>query len=115
MRKLFILFSMAAGVLLFTHCSPGKKAAGASGAPTLTYTANIQPVIAEKCTPCHFPDKGRAKALNNYSAVKGNLDDIIKRVSMHPGDRGFMPMKHERLSDSTINMFRLWQEQGAAE
>jgi len=99
---------------ILTQCSSSKKAAGKS--QKITYATNIQPIVSTNCAPCHFPDKnGRAKALNSYVAVKGEIDGIISRIERHPGERGFMPMKRERLSDSTINIFRQWKEGGLAE
>jgi hypothetical protein len=72
--------------------------------------------MAEKCTPCHFPDKGgRMEALNSHAAVKGHIDDIIRRIQLNPGEKGYMPFKKPKLSDSTINLFRQWKEEGLAE
>lgn len=111
MKKLFLLSCFAVSAVLLTQCGSSKKAAGKAQA--ITYTSNIQPVVAASCTPCHFPDKGgRMKALNTYDAVKGDIDDIISRIEKHPGEKGFMPMKRERLSDSTINLFKQWKESG---
>jgi len=114
MRKLSLLCILAAGAFILSNCSATKKAASKEPAK-LSYAANIQPLVAEKCSPCHFPDKGRVKPLNTFAAIKDNADEIIRRIKLHPGERGFMPMKRERLSDSTIAIFEQWKAQGLAE
>jgi hypothetical protein len=59
------------------------------------------------------PSKGgRVAALDNYDAASNYIDNIISRISMQPGDRGFMPLKHARLSDSTIAVFKQWKADG---
>jgi hypothetical protein len=68
------------------------------------------------CSPCHIPAKGgNKKAYDNYGNVKNDIDDIIRRISLNPGDRGFMPFKHAKLSDSTIAVFVKWKADGLAE
>lgn len=98
---------------MFSYCSSSKKAAKAA---VVTYDAGVMAVISEKCTPCHIPDKGgRVKPLNTYDTVRANIDDIIRRISLNPGEKGFMPFKHDKLSDSTIAVFKQWKEDGLRE
>jgi hypothetical protein len=112
MKKLLLLIVVAFSFGILTQCSSSKKAA----AQKLTYTNNIQPLLLNNCTPCHFPDKGgRMKAYNTYTAVKDDIDEIIRRIELQPGQKGFMPFKHPRLSDSTINIFKQWKASGLAE
>jgi hypothetical protein len=114
MKKFLLVISFAFSIGVITQCSSSKKATAKP--QVITYTNNIQPIILSNCTPCHFPDKGgRAKSLNSYSAAKDNSDEIIRRVSLQPAEKGFMPFKHPRLSDSTINVFRQWKEGGLVE
>jgi hypothetical protein len=113
MKKLLLLIVFATTVILFTQCRSTKSA---TGSKKLSYAADIQPIMSEKCTPCHFPDKGgRIEALNSYASVKGHIDDIIRRIQLNPGEKGYMPFKKPKLSDSTINVFKQWKEDGLAE
>jgi hypothetical protein len=99
-------------ILLFSYCKASKKLA----ASPVTYDTGIMAVISEKCSPCHIPEKGgKVKALNNYEAVRTNIDEIIRRISLNPGEKGFMPFKHDKLSDSTIAIFKQWKEDGLRE
>ena len=81
----------------------------------MTYAANVQPLLVANCSPCHFPPKGNKKPLDTYEAVSKNIDDMISRVSRNPGDKGFMPFKHPKLSDSTINVLVQWKTDGLLE
>ena len=113
MKKLLLFASFACALVLLTQCRTARQSASAK---KLTYIADIQPIMAEKCTPCHFPDKGgRIEALNSYAAVKGHIDDIIRRIQLNPGEKGYMPFKKPKLSDTTINMFKQWREDGMLE
>jgi hypothetical protein len=67
------------------------------------------------CSPCHIPSKGgNKKALDNYEAAKAEIDDIIRRIELNPGDRGFMPSRRSKLNDSTITAFKQWKAAGLA-
>lgn len=95
-------------------CSSSKNAAK-TNETKITYTANVQPLMVANCSPCHFPPKGNKKAFDNYIAVKGDIDALLERVNKNPGDKGFMPFKHPKLSDSTINILVQWKKDGLLE
>ena len=45
-----------------------------------------------------------------------DIDEMIRRIELNPGEKGFMPFKKkEKLSDSTVNVFKKWRDQGLAE
>ncbi len=100
--------------IFISNCNPSKKAAATEN---LSFSADLSSVITTHCSPCHIPDKGGNKlALDNYANVKTHIDDIIHRIELDPGVRGFMPFKKkERLSDETINLFKKWRDGGMAE
>ncbi len=98
-------------VSIFSFCSASKKSA-ATLAPT-TYEAHVAQLVTANCSPCHIPAKGGNKlALDSYAAVKENIDSVIARIEKHPGEKGFMPFKRARLSDSTIAVFKQWKTDG---
>ncbi|RYY71690.1 MAG: cytochrome c [Chitinophagaceae bacterium] len=109
--------SLAVGVIscvtLFAYCSGSKKAAAPKEpVPTYTYTGNVQSLVTEKCSPCHIAGKGNKLSLDNMDAMKTNIDDIIRRIELNPGERGFMPFKHAKLSDTAINIIKTWKAEG---
>ena len=110
--KKFSLFALViTAVTVFSYCSSTKRAA--QKVPLLTYEANIQQLVASKCSPCHIPSKGGNKmSFDNYDGVKSNIDSIIGRIELMPNQRGFMPFKRAKLSDSTINIFKQWRADG---
>ncbi len=81
----------------------------------VTYVNNIQPIVMNSCSPCHIPPEGKKKAYNNYTAVKTDIDSMISRIQKKPNEKGFMPARHPKLSDSTINIFVKWKNDGLLE
>lgn len=115
MKKVFTLACLIATAVVFYNCHGSKKATASKPAP-LTYQANLTPVIMANCTPCHIPSKGgNKKAYDNYANAKTDIDEMIRRIEMNPNDRGFMPFKHPKLSDSTVAVFKQWRSDGLLE
>ena len=112
MKKLFIL-TLSTGIFFFQFCSPAKKAQKEPA--KLTYEANVHPVIMGNCSPCHVPPNGKSGILANYDAAKSHIDEIITRIQKNPGEKGFMPFKHNKLPDSTIQVFVQWKNDGLLE
>ncbi len=100
MRKnTFLLLLLA--ITVIAACSkksnPGKTVAEAPKVIPTTYTADIVPLLQAKCTPCHLPTKGGFKAnFENYESAKKYGADMLARVLLNPGERGFMPFKHAK-------------------
>lgn len=114
MKKISIVFLLAGAALLFSYCTGTKKTASAT--PKLSYENSIQTLIAGSCSPCHIPSRGgNKKAYDNYSNVKTDIDEIIRRIGLEPHERGYMPFKRPKLSDSTIAVFKQWKNEGLAE
>ncbi len=119
MKKLAVFTTIILVVMIFSYCTHSKKAtAGAPPPPAklLTYENDLKPLIAGKCSPCHIPAEGGSKKpYASYSAVKDDIDDMIHRISLNPGEHGYMPSRKPKLSDSTINMFKQWKAEGLLE
>jgi len=114
MRKLFLLSGIVIIALAFQFCSGGKKAQK-SAASKVSFEKNIKPLMQASCTPCHFPPDGNKKPYNTYTAVKGDIDEILSRIQRNPGEKGFMPSRHSKLSDSTVTVFKKWKTDGLSE
>jgi hypothetical protein len=115
MNKYITLFILIVAGLILSNCHSAKKAT-AEKAPPVTYQANVSVIVANNCAPCHFPDKnGMKKPLNSYTAVKENIDSMLYRVQLNPTDKGFMPFKHPKLSDSTVLVLKQWRDSGMPE
>lgn len=115
MKKYYISSLLVAATLILSYCNPSKKATVTEA--KLTYENDVTAIITTHCTPCHIPEKGgNKKAYDNYANAKTDIDEIIRRIELNPGERGFMPFKKkEKLSDSTINVFKKWRDQGLIE
>ncbi|MBC7946649.1 MAG: cytochrome c [Chitinophagaceae bacterium] len=115
MKNTLTVISIMTFAFLLYNCTGTKKATAA--APVLsTWNSNVQTVIMANCSPCHIPVKGgNKKAYDNYANTKSDIDEIIRRIELNPTDRGFMPFKHPKLSDSTIAVFKQWKTDGLIE
>ena len=112
MKKIIILAVLVLSVFVFSRCHSSKKIAKGS-VVKVSYENNIQTLVGENCSPCHFPAKGgNKKALDTYDGVKTNIDEMLRRIQLNPMDKGFMPFKHPKLSDSTIAVFKKWRDDG---
>lgn len=110
MKKSILVVLMIVTVAIFSNCHSSRKAMAET---KVTYENNMQTLVMNNCAPCHIPSKGgNKKALDNYVALKDNIDYVIHRIELHPGEKGFMPFKRDRLSDSTISVFKKWKEDG---
>src|SRR5687767_9551605 len=112
MKKILLLALVAVVILPF--CTTSKKLSGANkNMPLVSYEKDIAHVMKTSCSPCHFPPEGKKEALDTYEAVKANIDDVLYRVQLPHDDPKFMPfkMKKEPLSDSLIQVLKLWKEQ----
>jgi cytochrome c5 len=110
----------AAAVVLFSNCHSSKKAAASSSnvvtAPAVSYAVNVKSIVETHCSPCHVPSKGgNKKNLDNYDTLKASIDDVLRRIQLNPTDRGFMPFKNPKLSDSTIAVFKQWHDTGMSQ
>ena len=113
MKKVLIPVLFLATIVVFEFCSGSKKAQKA--APTVTYTNHVESVVASACSPCHVGTGAKQKKLDTYAAVKDNLNDIVRRIQLNPADKGFMPFRHPKLPDSTIQVFVQWKNAGMPE
>ena len=116
MKKLTFFVVFGTAVFFLSNCGPSQKTTAAPP-PKMTYEANLQPLIMSNCVPCHVPSKGgNKKPYDNYANVKTDIDEMIRRIELNPGEKGFMPFKKTaKLPDSTINAFKQWRTDGALE
>lgn len=117
MKKYLVAAGIIIVALILVNCNPSKKVAETTPPPPppkLTYTTNLSMVIMNNCVPCHIPARGgRKKPYDTYAAVSADIDEIIRRISLNPTDKGFMPFKAtSRLPDSTIAIFKQWKADG---
>ncbi len=127
MKKIFIGCTVLA-VIMYAACSPKTNPSTTVTPPppvvvkeipkraATNYVDSIMPLIQANCTPCHLPSKGGNKAnFENYASAKLYGLDMSVRVQLNPGDKGFMPFKHAKLSDADIAVFKRWVSYGLEE
>ena len=114
-KKILVLgvFSLSVVGCAMFKSSPSESKTEAS----VTYTKDIQPIMAAKCSPCHFPETGKVDRLHTYAAVRKHIDDIIYRIQLDPDNKRYMPFKQKKdaVSAAEINLFQQWKAEGFAE
>lgn len=115
-KTLFLLLMLSVPITL-QFCTSGRIAKGIKedkkAEPGISYSKHILPIMTEKCTPCHFPDRGRKKMLNTYEATRDNIEDILYRVQLPVNHEDYMPFKSKRepLTVAEINLIKDWVAQ----
>jgi hypothetical protein len=113
MRKATILLLFVMGAAVLPYCTATKKSTAASAA--VTYEQNIKPIVQASCTPCHIGGKGKREPLDNYASASKQIDEVLDRIQRAPGEKGFMPLRHPKLSSDTIETFKSWKQKGLLE
>ena len=112
MKKAFLILTITTATF-FMACS--KKASPAKVKLT-TYTVDILPLVQAKCAPCHLPSKGGNKgSFETFESAKRYAAEMLDRVMIAPGQRGFMPKNHEKLADTEIALIKKWIDHGLLE
>ncbi|MBI1341298.1 MAG: hypothetical protein GC171_00030 [Terrimonas sp.] len=120
MKKIAVLLFVSA-FLIIASCSqksvPKKSDTAVAPAKVVTgYASVVKQLIQAKCAPCHIPSAGGNKTpLDNYDGAKKMADEIIRRVELNPGEKGYMPFKRDKLSAEEIAVFKQWRDDGLAE
>lgn len=120
MKQLFAALTLVT-LIIFASCAKKTTSAGSStteaAKPKATsYTTDVLPLLQAKCTPCHFPSKGGNKAnFETYATASKYGAAMLERVQKNPGERGFMPMRNPKISETEIATIKKWIEGGLAE
>ena len=120
MKSLFTVITLVT-LIVFVSCAKKTTSAGSTATETpkakaTSYTTDVLPLLQAKCSPCHFPSKGGNKAnFETYASASKFGSEMVTRVQKNPGERGFMPMRNPKLSDTDIALLKKWVDGGMAE
>jgi mono/diheme cytochrome c family protein len=119
MKKVMFMTAIAILIVSGTNCSFPTKVAKNVNEVTKTktsYTYDIEKIFTFSCSPCHIPAKGGAKRnYDNFSNVKEDIDEIIRRVELAPSEKDFMPLHKPKLSGEDIALLKKWKADGLLE
>lgn len=117
MKKYFLAASLCSLALVLTYCCAPKNIAANITPAKTNFKTDMAAVVMAHCSPCHIPaNGGKKKAYDVYANLKSDIDDIIHRIELTPGTKGFMPFKKtEKLPDSVIDLFKKWKSDGLLE
>jgi mono/diheme cytochrome c family protein len=107
--------------------APAPPRAAAPAKPTIDFTRQIRPILAENCFACHGPDDKARKAKLRLDTKEGALghsglitsgkadeSDLIARVTSKDPDEHMPPPKSgKKLTAEQIELLRKWIDAGA--
>lgn len=101
---------------LVVIASCAKKNIATALVKATSYTADVLPLLQAKCSPCHMPSKGGFKTnFENYASASKFGAAIVSRVMLNPGERGFMPMRGQKVPENEIALLKKWVDGGMVE
>jgi hypothetical protein len=118
MKKLKLTLFVLPFALVLINCNSAKKGAEYTTVEKkISYKTDIEPIIANSCTPCHIPPQGRKEPLENYDHVKANIGAILERTQLPQDNRKFMPPVNKKpaLTTDQVALLIKWQQQNMAE
>jgi len=118
MKKLKFALLILPFSLVLMNCNSTKKGAEYTKAEKkISYKTDVEPIIANSCTPCHIPPHGKKEPLESYDHVKTNIATILERVQLPQDNRKFMPPinKKPALTTNQLAVLIKWQQQGMTE
>jgi uncharacterized membrane protein len=80
--------------------------------------ATVKKIMEAKCTRCHSKaaDAIAGPPLIDYGDVKRATEkNLIDRISLEKGTKGFMPQNGEKLPQSNIDLIKKWKAEGYKE
>ena len=121
--RLRVLVAAVASAVLLPWAAPSAQAPG--GAPEITFTRHVAPILQRSCQECHHADGVAPMALVTYEDVRPWARAIKTRTALR-SQRGAMPpffveknigiqkFKHDpSLSEDEIAMIARWADSGA--
>lgn len=79
-----------------------------------TFNTSFKALIQNNCGSCHGSG-GPQTNYTVYSTAKNNIDEILRRIKLEQGAPGMMPRGGTRLSQTTIDQFQKWKDDGLLE
>ena len=115
MKKTTAIVLLLIGTV-FAACTKKASPAKAPKEVPVTFVKDIQPLMYARCANCHIPSKGGKKGdFETYESAKRYAAEILDRVMIAKGQRGFMPKNGEKLPDTEIALIKKWIDQGLLE
>lgn len=108
--KKIIAFVIFGTLIVSCESATYEEVSGVVSNPT--FSKNIEPVINSECVSCHNSTYGQVPFLTNYNEVKNATNGFL--ICRIDGSCGSIMPPTSSLSQSTIDMIKLWKTQGYA-
>lgn len=117
MKRITSIFPVVSSIAILALLLPGACTKAKTPPPlpqvvctdTISFSTQIAPMIEENCAGCHGSGAGTSPVLSNYTEISQNADAIIQALR---GTPQLMPQGGPALSDSLIQQFQCWLQQG---
>ncbi|WP_343631071.1 cytochrome c [Fluviicola sp.] len=112
--SIFLAFGSMAVLALFlpSACTKAKAPVPlpeVTCSSTISFSAQIAPMIDANCASCHGAGAGTSPTLSNHAEISANAEAMIQAMR---GTPELMPQGGPALPDSLIQQFQCWMEQG---
>ena len=81
----------------------------------ITFVKHIQPLIRDKCAPCHVSGGDRSNKYDDYNTLNTLITGVIGRVIKDKNEPLFMPKNGEKLNTKEMALLRKWIADGQLE
>lgn len=113
-KKLLVLGIFTFGI---AGCAVFQKSSDtAASSASVSYAEHIEPIMKAKCTPCHYPETGKADMLDTYESVRKHINGIIHRVQLDPTAYDYMPYNQKKpaVTAEEVALMQQWKAEGFA-
>ncbi len=99
-------------IVTIISCKKDTATTKVSYSATVTYSANIQPVISQNCSTsgCHDASSAGGYNLTSHSSISNNATIILKAIR-HESGVNAMPQGASKLAVSKADDFDCWIQQ----
>lgn len=115
MKSISILFfGTIAATFIVSSCNK-KPVTTATCTTTISYSADIVPLMSQNCTSCHNSSNAQGGFnLTTYANVSSGSTKILKAMR-HTSGTAAMPQGSAQLSSTIVDKFDCWIQQGKAD
>jgi hypothetical protein len=107
--------------LLLCFCGGGDKKTNNNTSDTITWSGYVQPLLNQKCSPCHTTDGSKNFYVTTYELITAksyiiipnNPDGSLIIQKLEGTNLPAMPMTGNKLPQAEIDSIRKWITQGA--
>jgi len=112
MKHLLLLFFAGMSATMMIVSCEKKPITTATCTTTISYSADIVPILSQNCTGCHNSSNASGGYnLTTHANVSSGANTILKSMR-HSSGTAKMPQGSAQLPSTTVDKFDCWIQQG---